>query len=190
MIKMFSFQPGCSSNLVNMNGVQYRLINSVIKGYHVYQIKPPVTTPATFLPVDLEYTNINDNDATLVWIPPLDSFSDDVHNLITDAKKHLQLKEVAGLPIGHAPRGLGSAFREIVQSGANIYAQTTGDPVQSFAPWPCVFEKGGGVVIPCTYIVIGDKPGLGDILVTALKAMPEGNCMKLISEDGAVLWGN
>ena len=108
--------------------------------------------------------------------------------MITDVKKHLKLQDVAGLPIGHAPRGLGSAFRAIIQSGGKIYAQTTGDPVQSFAPWPSVFDKGGGVIKPCTYIVVGDRPGLGDILVTALRAMPEGKCMKLMSEDGAVLW--
>lgn len=50
------------------------LENSVVKGYHAYQIKPPITDPPTKLRVDREYTNIVDRDACLVWLPELEEF--------------------------------------------------------------------------------------------------------------------
>lgn len=143
MVTIFVFfQLGCSSN-TSIRGLEYRILNFVIKGYHVHEITPPVTTPATLLPVNLEYTNITDKDATLVWIPPLESFSKDAQSLLTDSKKHLQLRYIAGLPIGHAPRGLGAAIREIIESGGTIHAHATGKPLPSFPHWPPVFEKGG-----------------------------------------------
>lgn len=63
--------------------------NSVIKGYHVYEIRPPMnlTDSPTRLPVDLEYTNITDQHASLVWIPELTYFPTDLHNVTTDEKE-------------------------------------------------------------------------------------------------------
>lgn len=37
--------------------------------------------------------------------------------------------------------------------GGEIYAEVTGQPVPSFHPWPEPNEEGGGVVLPCKYIL-------------------------------------
>ena len=34
-----------------------------------------------------------------------------------------------------------------------MYAIVTGDPVPSFSPWPLSSEEGGGVVLPCHFII-------------------------------------
>lgn len=61
------------------------------KGYHVYEIRPPMnlTDSPTRLPVDLEYTNITDQHASLVWIPELTHFPTELHNVTTDVKRNL-----------------------------------------------------------------------------------------------------
>ena len=43
-----------------------KIIDSVVKGYHHFQIKPPMNI---VLNVDLEYTNVHDENAALIWIP-------------------------------------------------------------------------------------------------------------------------
>lgn len=94
-----------------------RLENSVIKGYHDYKIRPPNTDPVTRLLVDKEYTNIHDICACLVWIPPLSTFPQCQHEILTDEKRHLLLKDVADLPVGHVPRELAGCFRAILDMG-------------------------------------------------------------------------
>lgn len=125
------------------------LKNSVIKGYHVFKIRPPYTNPATRLTVDREYTNRHDEHACLVWLPALDTFSIDMHNMFTDEKRQLKLTDIAGLPIGHVPKCLSSVFRHVLDEGGEIHAEVTGEPVPSFAPWPEPQSEGGGVVLPC-----------------------------------------
>ena len=73
--------------------------NSVIKGYHRFQIRPPFNTPPTRLHVEPEYTNIHDICACLGWLPPQDSFPDNIYHSITDEKRQLKLEDMAGLPI-------------------------------------------------------------------------------------------
>lgn len=46
-----------------------------------------LTDSPTRLPVDLEYTNITDQHASLVWIPELTYFPTDLHNVTTDEKE-------------------------------------------------------------------------------------------------------
>ena len=65
------------------------LSNSVIKGYHAFKIRPPITTPPTRLQVEPEYTNIHDTDACLVWLPSLESFPESLHGTVTDDKRQL-----------------------------------------------------------------------------------------------------
>ena len=89
------------------------LENCVIKGYHAYQIKPPITDPPTKLRVDREYTNIVDKEACLVWLPDLETFNESIHDMVTDQRRQLQLLDIAGLPIGHAPRTLAGFFSEV-----------------------------------------------------------------------------
>ena len=42
--------------------------------------------------------------ACVVWITDLQDFNDNMHNLITDVKRHLKLSDIAGVPIGHVPQ--------------------------------------------------------------------------------------
>ena len=103
--------------------------------------------------VDREYGNIHDKDACLVWLPNLECYPEELHDNETDESRHLKLFDVAGLPIGHIPRGLGGCFRELMDQNHNIYAKVTGAPRPSFPPWPAPKDIGGGAVIPCSYII-------------------------------------
>ncbi|XP_053394429.1 uncharacterized protein LOC123524787 isoform X3 [Mercenaria mercenaria] len=126
--------------------------HAVIKGYHVFKIKPPqVNQP--LLTVDREYGNIHDHDACLVWLPNLNCYPQDLHEMQTDETRHLKLSDVAGLPIGHLPRGLDGCFRKILDQNNYIFVKITAEPTQNFPPWPAPSEKGGGAVIPCTYVI-------------------------------------
>lgn len=156
--------------------------NSVIKGYHVYQIHPPMTNPPTRLRVDLEYTNLRDENASLIWVPNIDTFDNEFHKLITDQKRFLYLSDIAGLPVGHAPWGLSSAFRKLLENNCDIHAEPTDDPIPSFPPWPPVQEKGGGVVIPCTYIITCQQDEVddaNDLIMRTLNEMPEREAMSV-----------
>ena len=123
-----------------------------MKGYHAFQIRPPFTTPCARLHVEPEYTNIHDICACLVWLPPLDSFPENIHHSITDEKHQLKLEDIAGLPIGHVPRTLAGYFRSVSEDGC-VFAEVTGDSIPSFSPWPEKDEEGGGIVLPCNYII-------------------------------------
>ncbi|KAH3748305.1 hypothetical protein DPMN_182743 [Dreissena polymorpha] len=132
------------------------LRNSVIKGYHFFQIRPPNTTPPTQLLVQPEYTNIHDECASLVWLPELDTFPDHMHSLITDEKRQLKLKNVAGLPIGHVPRNLAGFFRPLMESG-------------------CIVAE------RCNYIIThSDIEAQYNKLSELLKSIPEGTAMELV----------
>jgi len=159
------------------------LENCVIKGYHEFKIRPPRTDPVTMLRVDREYTNTHDENACLVWIPALNSFSSDLFEMVTDGKKELTLKDVAGLPVGHVPLGLSYSFRQVMDTEGDIYAEPIGDPIPSFPPWPAPNEVGGGVVIPCHYhIYHSNINNVMSLLSNALIAMPEGEFMRLDQE--------
>ena len=138
--------PSCSTDRSS-----FKLKNCVIKGYHVYQIRPPKTSPPTYLTVDREYTNTHDENACLVWLPPLDTFPSEMHSLSTDEKRQLFLSDVAGLLVGHVPKCLSPYFVEVMDNGGTILAEVKGDPVPSFEPWPAPDQEGGGVVLLCDY---------------------------------------
>ena len=140
-----------------------------------------MTTPPTRLTVDREYTNVHDQDACLVWLPDIDCFHSSLHELVTDEGRYLKLKDVAGLPVGHVPRTLASALRNLMDLGATVECEATDDPQPSFPPWPAQQETGGGVVIPCTYVVKHrNRQQSVDIIKEALKAMPEGEVIRLV----------
>lgn len=135
----------------------------------------------TQLIVDREYTNISDVNACLVWVPPLESFPEDMHSMVTDKKRMLMLSDIAGLPVGHVPRGLAGVFRSILDGGGNIHALATCDPIPSFPPWPAPNETGGGVVIPADYVITTeDCSSIARELKSALEKLPEGSAMKLV----------
>lgn len=147
----------------------------------MFRIRPPLTTLHTLLPIEPEYTNIHDICACLVWLPPLESFTDNTHEMVTDEKRQLKLSDVAGLPIGHVPRSLAPYFRSVMETGGKVFADITGEPVPSFSPWPAQQEEGGGVVIPCNYIISHhDIKTHIKKLKDALNNIPEGSAMELI----------
>jgi len=78
--------------------------NAVIKGFHVYNIRPPFMDPPTKLVVDREYSNTHDKSACLVWVPPLEDFPSNIHSMFTDETRQLKLEDIADLPIGHVPK--------------------------------------------------------------------------------------
>lgn len=126
--------------------------NAVIKGYHVYKVRPPMS-PVTELTIAMEYSNPHDTNATLVWMPGLETFPVPQRSKVTDEKRMLKIEDIAGLPVGHVPIGLSGCFRQLLNDGLFIKAVPTGEPIPSFPPWPAVQEKGGGVVIPCVYTI-------------------------------------
>ena len=58
--------------------------NSVIKGFHVYRVPPPLMDPPVRLKVDREYSNMKDKDVSLVWVPDIDSFEEADKSFIVD----------------------------------------------------------------------------------------------------------
>ncbi|XP_062618275.1 uncharacterized protein LOC134279876 [Saccostrea cucullata] len=152
----------------------------VVKGYHAFKIRPPFTSPPTRLLVDREYSNIKDDNACLVWLPPLNKFPQHIHNDITDEKRQLKVSDIAGLPIGHVPRCLSAHFRNILDNGGEIFAEVTGQPVPSFHPWPEPNKEGGGVVLPCKYILANvDGENLFNELKDFFSKLEEGDAMEL-----------
>lgn len=150
----------------------------VIKGYHSFKIRPPMIDDAPLLTVDREYCNIHDKNACLVWLPGLEEYKSEFHQLETDKTRKLKLNDIAGLPIGHVPRGLGGCFREILDRKDLIYAEVTGEPRPSFPPWPAPHETGGGAVIPCSYIIkCKDVSTTTALIRNALQEMEEKTVM-------------
>ncbi|KAH3832829.1 hypothetical protein DPMN_106125 [Dreissena polymorpha] len=155
--------------------------------------KPPVTD--TYFDVGREYTNPIDKNACLVWIPDISKFNMSLHykevklqlldmtclhDMYTDDKRQLKLSDIASLPVGHVPGILSSCFRRILDSGGNIYAIVTGEPCPCFPPLPAPHEKGGGVVIPCRYVVVvHDAGSIFATLTEVLSDMVEGSSMRL-----------
>jgi len=121
------------------------LKNCVIKGYHTYKVKPPMTDSSISLLVDREYTNLHDCMACLVWTRPLEDYLRTIHDMMTHDKRQLKLRDIVNLPIGHTLRGLGDCFTTIMDDGGRISCVPTGEPTPSFSPWPAPQEKGGGM---------------------------------------------
>ncbi len=87
--------------------------NAVVKGYHEFQIRPPINLP---LPVTKEYGDKHDPHACLVWVPELDSIPVKMWSTVTDIKRGETVHTIAGLPIGRVPHGLSSCFTELLSS--------------------------------------------------------------------------
>ena len=61
-----------------------------------------------------------------------------------------------------------------------IEAEFTVEPTPSFHPWPAPNDEGGGIVLPCIYIVCHpDIQTQFDKLTTILDIIPEGTAMTL-----------
>ncbi|XP_060564361.1 uncharacterized protein LOC132723619 [Ruditapes philippinarum] len=165
------------------NPTKILLKNCVIKGYHVFQIRPPKTNPPTQLTIDREYTNTHDANACLVWLPPLETFPEHIHDQFTDEKRQLILSDVARSPIGHVPKCLSEVFCDVMDNGGKIFAEVTGDPVPSFPPWPSKDQEGGGIVLPCQYSFFDiDIDVCFNKLKKCLDNVTEGKIMELLKE--------
>ena len=71
----------------------------------------------------------------------------------------------------------------MLDNGGTVYAETIGDPVPNAYPWPAAHEVGGGVVLPCNYLI---KPAANDSstydsLTVILSGMTAGSSMTIVS---------
>ncbi|XP_070537926.1 uncharacterized protein [Ptychodera flava] len=178
-VKMFITHQNCHHHVV--------VEKSVIKGYHAFQIKPPVKK--ILLNVTKEYGNRFDDNAMLVHIPK--SIPEEYHHITTNKKKQQQLITIAGLPVGRVPLGMSSTFRHIIDNKncTKISCMPTAEPCQSFKPWPSPFdEKGAGAVIPCdyTFCITGDPSPVLSSLATCISTMNEKSVMKILLDEQTI----
>ena len=63
-----------------------------------------------------------------------------------------------------------------------IYSEITGIPEPSRRPWPFMWHKGGGIIIPCRYIIFFERKNLSTVrirLQQSIEFIPGGS----ISQD-------
>jgi hypothetical protein len=96
-----------------MDKLTVSITNSVVKGYQAFQIKAPLNVQ---LPVYKEYGNVHDKHACLVYMPE-DIPSARLKEMFDETRAWLTLGEVAGLPVGHVPRGLADVIWNILNDG-------------------------------------------------------------------------
>jgi len=65
----------------------------------------------------------------------------------------LVMFDVTGLPTENVPRELITCFREVLDDGGTIHAEPYGKPAPSSSSWTEKHEVGGGVILPCNYII-------------------------------------
>ena len=91
--------------------VRIVIMNGVIKGYHEFKIKPPVSLA---LKVTKEYGNKFDKNACLVWMPELLEIPRFMWDIVTDNKRNETVATIAGLPVGRVPSGLSECFSKLL----------------------------------------------------------------------------
>ncbi|KAH3886046.1 hypothetical protein DPMN_010047 [Dreissena polymorpha] len=80
--------------------------------------------------------------------------------------------------VPNSKKGLAGAFRKIIELEGKITALATGEPCPSFAPWPAPEATGGGVVIPCDYIITCAENDF-NIISDAIDSMLEKEAMEI-----------
>ncbi|XP_066285498.1 uncharacterized protein [Branchiostoma lanceolatum] len=139
------------------SALEITISNAVIKGYHIYQRRPLI---GLRLNVVSEHDNQHDKNAMAVFMPALGQIPVDQHDLVTDVKRRLTVRQIAGTSVGHLPASLASILSRMVSDG-EVTAMTcvaTGPPRRSFWPWPEAGQKGGGPLIPCqVHVQVKDK---------------------------------
>jgi hypothetical protein len=93
--------------------VRIIICNDVVKGYHEFRIRPPVSLA---LKVTKEFGNKFDVNACLVWVPELELIPRHMLNIVTDEKRAETVETIAGLPIGRVPLGLSCCFWKLLSS--------------------------------------------------------------------------
>ncbi|XP_078608065.1 uncharacterized protein LOC144880005 isoform X2 [Branchiostoma floridae x Branchiostoma japonicum] len=126
--------------------------NLVIKGYHYFRRRPLL---GFNMDVVREWDNPYDKDAFLVRMPHLANIPADKHDLVTDAKRGLTVRSIAGKDIGRLPAGLCKILAELDRDGVltDPTCVATGPPEPSFVPWPAPSDRGGGVVVRCKVLI-------------------------------------
>jgi len=71
----------------------------------------------------MEYTNFKYVNACLVWILPLNQFKENIHSIVTDAKRALKLSDILDLPIGHVLMSLAELFHSVLDEEGEIFAE-------------------------------------------------------------------
>ena len=84
--------------------------DGVVKGYHIFQIRPP---PNVYLPVTNEYGNEHDENACLVWVPRNEAIPQHMVNVVTDQKRGKTVLDIVGFPIGRVPEGFFNLFTKL-----------------------------------------------------------------------------
>ena len=112
---------------------QFTVINSAIKGYHVFRVKPHNLVNMDVIP---EMDNKYDSNAMIIKMPPLHNISDLLLNEKTDDGKFV--KEIAGKIVGRVPANISKVFNELLKSGMvnsnSILCISEGAPQHSLTP--------------------------------------------------------
>jgi len=61
--------------------------------------------------------------------------------------------DVTGLPTENVTRELTICFRELLDDGGTYHAEPYGEPAPSSSSWTEQHKVGGGVILPCNYII-------------------------------------
>ncbi|XP_070541430.1 uncharacterized protein [Ptychodera flava] len=141
-------------------------IESVVKGYHHFRIRPHTDIP---LKLVAEENNEHDIHAVGVWMPHLCDIPQQFHNDITRKERGKQpaqkVLDIAGRQVGRVPANLCRMFRELLDNGtaSKIMCHYTDDVGLSVKPSHHEkFQKGtkrlqdrpgGGAVLHCIYQV-------------------------------------
>ena len=91
-----------------------RVINSAIKGYHIYHVRPH---RGISMVVRKEHTNSYDENAMIVEIPKKEdlpvSFLEEISRPAKGTKNCVKVKDIAGKLVGRVPANLGRIFRTL-----------------------------------------------------------------------------
>ena len=142
------------------------IINSNIKGYYVFKIRPHQSVKML---VEKEHNNEYDPHAMVVKMPELKEIHSSIHEDVTKEAKGKEpqqtVKDIAGKTVGRVPANLCKLFEKLLKDGyvTNITCSSQNDPERSKIPPPEQSFKrkkndhdrrGGGAVIPCHFTLI------------------------------------
>ena len=135
-------------------------IDSTIKGYHVFHVRPHVDIEMILVP---EPRNRFDPNAFGVWMPNLSDIPGHLRD--TETREGQTVRQIAGTQVGRVPANLCRVFRELLDQGllANVIKCTYGGTVhvarrvpvhQSFQRQGIRDRVGGGAELDCKYFLM------------------------------------
>ena len=94
--------------------MKLRVINSAIKGYHIYHVRPH---RGISMVVRKEHTNSYDENAMIVEIPKKEdlpvSFLEEISRPAKGTKNCVKVKDITGKLVGRVPANLGRMFQTL-----------------------------------------------------------------------------